>query len=44
MLHIKTVILNEMEDRGYDSYYMRHCLENNKHTYGTTAYFLLLED
>ena len=32
---------SQMEERGYDPFYLRKCLEKNEHTYGTTGYALL---
>ena len=41
MIEVKEEILDKMEDRGYDVFYLRRCLEWNEHTYGTTGYALL---
>jgi len=41
MIEVKEDILEKMEEKGYDPFYLRRCLERNEHTYGTTAYALL---
>lgn len=38
---VKVHILEKMEERGYDAFYLWKCLEKNEHTYGTTGYALL---
>jgi len=38
---VKVHILEKMEERGYDTFYLWKCLEKNEHTYGTTGYALL---
>jgi len=40
-VEVKVHILEKMEERGYDPFYLRKCLEKNEHTYGTTGYALL---
>lgn len=43
LVDVKDEILDKMEDRGYDGFYLRRVLEKNEHTYGTTGYALLDE-
>lgn len=43
-VEVREDILEKMEKRGFDCYYLRGCLERNEHTYGTTGYHLLDED
>ncbi len=40
-IEVNQVILDKMEERGYDTFYLRKCIEKNEHTYGTTGYALL---
>ena len=40
-VEIKDSVLNRMEERGFDPFYLRLCLEKHWHTYGTTGYHLL---
>ncbi len=43
LVDVKDEILDKMEERGYDPFYLWWVLEKNEHTYGTTGYALLDE-